>query len=391
MTTMNRELYENCQTMHEEFIRLWEKLVNIDTGTGFGAGLSQMGDIVMDGLSKLGAEVKTFPAVNPDAGFNIVATFAGTGSGSVMAMAHMDTVFPVGTATQRPFHIEGDWAYGPGVSDCKGSVLLCWFAMKALMERGYKGFGKITLLFNCDEETGSPSSRELIRELATRHDYVLCCEPGQVGDGVVLWRKGAAVLKVETHGRSAHAGSAPQDGRNALMELVNQLPLLSRLENGAKETTLNFTTIQAGERTNVIPDYALAKADVRGIYPDEFDRIEQEAMVIARTPLIPDTSVQVTLVRNNPPFPQNEQTDLLIEKAQTIYGEIGRSLKTMGAGGASDANWAASAGAVVIDGLGPVKGGPNHTENERSNVQSVVPRLYLLTRLFMELGRQKKQ
>ena len=308
-----------------------------------------------------------------------------------MAMAHMDTVFPVGTATQRPFHIDGEWAYGPGVSDCKGSVLLCWFAMKALMERGYKDFGKITLLFNCDEETGSPSSRKLIRELAAKHDYVLCCEPGQVGDGVVLWRKGAAVLKVETHGRSAHAGSAPQDGRNALMELVNQLPLLSRLENGAKETTLNFTTIQAGERTNVIPDYALAKADVRGIYPDEFDRIEQEAMVIARTPLIPDTSVQVTLVRNNPPFPQNEQTDLLIEKAQTIYGEIGRSLKTMGAGGASDANWAASAGAVVIDGLGPVKGGPNHTENERSNVQSVVPRLYLLTRLFMELGRQKKQ
>jgi glutamate carboxypeptidase len=372
--------------MQETFILLWEKLVNIDTGTGYGTGLSQMGDIVRKGLIELGAEVKTFPAVKSDAGFNIVATFMGNGSGSVMAMAHMDTVFPVGTAKQRPFHIEGDWAYGPGVSDCKGSVLLCWFAMKALIERGYKDFGKITLLFNCDEETGSPSSRELIRELAANHDYVLCCEPGQVGDGVVLWRKGAAVLKVETRGRSAHAGSAPQDGRNALMELVHQLPLLSRLENSEKETTVNFTILQAGDRTNVIPDYALAKADVRGIYPDEFDRVEQEAMAIARSTLIADTSVQITMIRNNPPFPQNAQTNLLIEKTQKIYGEIGRSLKTVGAGGASDANWAASAGAVVIDGLGPVKGGPNHTEHERSNVQSVVPRLYLLTRLFMELG-----
>ena len=389
MGMMNQELYGKCQATQTEFIKLWEQFVNIDTGTGYGDGIDKMGKRVIDFLRAMGADVRTVPAMESTNGFHIVGTFAGAGTGSVMAMAHMDTVFPVGTAQERPFRIEGDWAYGPGVSDCKGSVLLCLFAMNLLREIGYNNFGKITLLFNCDEETGSPSSKDLIRSLAGEHNYVLCCEPGQVGDGVVLWRKGSAVMKVEAHGRSAHAGSAPQEGRNAMLELIQQVLALSKLEDAEKETTLNFTTIQSGERTNVIPDYAVAQADIRVIYPEELDRLERTARQITRNPVMPDTSVDVTVIRNNPPFPQNEKTNQLIAKAQDIYNEIGLTLKTTGAGGASDANWAASAGAVVIDGLGPVKGGPNHTVNERSNIASVVPRLYLLARLFMELGGER--
>jgi glutamate carboxypeptidase len=262
--------------------------------------------------------------------------------------------------------------------------------MKLLREMNYSDFAQITCLFNCDEEIGSPSSRGLIKKLAKEHDYVLCCEPGQPGDGVVLWRKGSAVMKVEVHGRASHAGSAPQDGRNAIMELINQITQLSQLADTEKLTTLNFTTIQAGDRTNVIPDYAVAKADIRAVYPEEFDRIENASERIAQKTTIQDTAVKITIERKNPPFPQNESTNSLIAKAQEIYAEIGMRLNETGAGGASDANWAASVGAIVMDGLGPVKGGINHTENERTNIHSVAPRLYLLARLFMELGKNGK-
>lgn len=390
METNNQGLYEKCREKLPEFLKRWEEFVNIDTGTGHGEGIAEMGALIIRFLQEMGAEVTTFPASDPQGGVNIVGSFVGKGIGSVMTLAHMDTVFPVGTAEARPFRIEGDWAYGPGVSDCKGSVLLCLFAVQMLKIIGYDDFGKITLLFNCDEEIGSPSSRALIQELAREHSYVLCCEPGQVGDGVILWRKGSAIMKVEAHGRSAHAGSAPQEGRNAMMELISQVLKISKLENAEKETTLNFTTIQSGNCTNVIPDYAVAKADIRVRKPEELDRLETAAQSIARHNSIAETSVEVTLFRNNPPFPQNEKTDLLIDRAQKVYGEIGLQLKTTGAGGASDANWAAAAGAVVIDGLGPVKGGPNHTVNERSNITSVAPRLYLLARLFMELGGESQ-
>jgi glutamate carboxypeptidase len=233
--SLEPNLYQKYQEAQGDFIKFWEQLVNIDTGTGYGAGLSEMGSLVIAFLQKLGAEVTTIPAHNPEEGFYVLATFQGTGAGSVMAMAHMDTVFPAGTAGKRPFCIKGEWAYGPGVSDCKGSITMCLYAMKLLREMDYRNYGKITCLFNCDEEIGSPSSRELIRTLAQQHDYVLCCEPGQVGDGVVLWRKGSAVMQVEAYGRSAHAGSAPQDGRNAIMELLQQITQLSRLEDGKRQ------------------------------------------------------------------------------------------------------------------------------------------------------------
>jgi len=385
--TLDQQLYVRCQGVQGEFMKIWERLVNIDTGTGYGEGLAEVGNIVSNFLTDRGVEFRTIPADDPTTGFHIIATIVGNGTGSVLAMAHMDTVFPVGTAAKRPFRVDGEWAYGPGVSDCKGSVALCLYAMKLLQETDRDKYGKITCLFNCDEEIGSPSSRSLIKQLALEHDYVLCCEPGQFGDGLVLSRKGSAELKVEVQGRASHAGNAPQDGRNAIMELINQVQQMSRLENSDKKTTLNFTTIKGGDRNNVIPDYALATADVRVVYPEELDRIEAEAARITQRTIVLDTMVKATLRRHNPPFPRNEGTDRLIAKAQAIYGEIGMSLKVNDAGGASDANWAASAGATVIDGLGPVKGGINHTDKERTNINSVIPRLYLLTRLFMELGK----
>jgi glutamate carboxypeptidase len=385
---IDEALYQRCQEVQADFVSLWRQLVDIDSGTGYGEGLTQVGNIAVEFLKTVGAEIQRIPVQNGKAGFHIIATLTGKGTGKVLAMAHMDTVFSTGTAADRPFRIADEWAYGPGVSDCKGSVALCLFALQLLHERNYQEFAKITCLFNCDEETGSPSSRDLIQTLAKEHDVVLCCEPGQVGDGVVLWRKGSALMTVEVQGRSSHAGSAPQDGRNAIMELINQVGQLSQLEKADKLTSVNFTTIQAGDRTNVIPDYAVAQADIRVVYTSELERIEQQSALIASQTAISDTTVTVHVSRQNPPFPQNEGTTALISHAQSIYGELGLSLKEAGAGGASDANWAAVAGAVVIDGLGPVKGGINHTDKERTNIHSVVPRLYLLTRLFMDAGKE---
>ncbi len=379
-------LYQACENMQQEFIVLWERLVNIDTGTGYGEGLNQVAAIVAEQLTQLGASIQAIPTENPLEGSHIVGTFTGQGQGKILAMAHMDTVFPVGTAAIRPFTIKDNWVYGPGVSDCKGSIVLFLFAMKVLKVLQYKDYGKITCLFNCDEETTSPHSRHLITKLAQEHGYTLCMESGQVGDGVVMWRKGSAQMQVEVFGKASHAGSNPENGRNAIMEIIHQIQQISALENLEKLTTLNFTTIKSGDRVNVIPDYAVAQADIRVLYPDELDRIENMALKLAQQTLIPDTTVKVNLKRGNPPFAKNQGTDNLVQLAQEIYGELGKELIAVGAGGASDANWAASVSGAAIDGLGPVKGGKNHTEHECTKLDSVVPRMYLLAKMLMRLG-----
>lgn len=383
----NAILYKNCQDAAQDYIKMWEKVVNIDTGSRYGIGINKVATIIAAEFNKLDCQVELIPVKKGAEGTHVLVTFTGTGKGKVMASAHLDTVFPAGTAAQRPFKIEGDWVKGPGVSDCKGSVLLLLFAMQQLKKLNFTDYGKITLLFNCDEEITSPDSRKIIKRLAPEHDCYLCCEPGQVGDGLVKSRKGSSQIVVEVHGVTSHAGSNPEKGRNALMELAHQMQEIKKVEDVTQGTTINFTVLNCGERVNVIPDYAKAVADMRVTKLEEIARVKEALQIITKQHVIPDTSVQATVEEGNPPFAANPGTDQLIAFAQECYAELDKKLVVISAGGASDANWAAAAGAIAADGFGPVKGGKNHTPQECTRLDSVVPRMYLLTRMLMRLGK----
>ena len=383
----NEKLYQACEKALPAYIANWEKLVNEDCGSRNGKG-NQVADLLWKELEPLQPfSLEKIPMEDPQEGCHLLAVFKGKGKGKVMASAHLDTVFPEGTVAERPFRIEGDWAKGPGVADCKSGVNMMLFAMKQLRDLHFEDFEQITLLFNGDEEIASPSSRKLIARLAPQHDCYLCCESGQEGDGLVRSRKGSNLLKLEVKGIASHSGNAPEKGVSALMEILYQIQQMKKLEAPDRGTTLNFTLLQAGERENIIPAHASAAADLRVTDSREIQRVRKAAEALAAQPSIPGTEVKVVLQEGNPPFSPNPGTDRLIQLAQEIYGELGRKLVVRSVGGASDANWAAAAGAVAVDCFGAVKGGKNHTPQECASVSSVIPRMYLLTRMFMEAGR----
>jgi glutamate carboxypeptidase len=367
-------------------IKLWERLVNIDSGTGDAEGMKAVGAIAVEELQKLGAKIETTSSA-PAVGDNIVATFTGTGKGTVLLMAHMDTVFAKGAAAARPFRIEGGRAYGPGVSDDKAGIVIAVAVLNILQDLKFKDYARITVFLNTNEETGSRGSRGLIEKLAKEHDVTLNLEAGRAGDGITIWRKGSGTIRVEVKGRASHAGAAPEHGRNAVMELAHQMMQLSKLANAQKGTTINFTVIKGGDRKNIIPDFAEADADVRAVVTEEFDRVERELAAAIRNKLIPDTEVKATLIRSFPPMPQNAQIDALAAMAQRIYGEIGKKLNLEGSGGAADSSLAAGVFRPTLDGLSLV-GGNAHTDKEYAEVDSMVPRFYLLTRMVMELSRK---
>jgi glutamate carboxypeptidase len=143
--------------------------------------------------------------------------------------------------------------------------------------------------------------------------------------------------------------------------------------------------LKAGDRTNVIPDQATAKADVRAAVPEEFDRIEKDLARVSKDKLIAETEVTTSLQRGLPPMPQTKESDRLMAMAQGIYGELGRKLTEEGSGGAADASLSAGVGTPTLDGFGIV-GGNIHTPQEYAEVESVVPRIYLLSRMIMELA-----
>ncbi|KAB1069215.1 glutamate carboxypeptidase [Methylobacterium planeticum] len=383
----NRAVLERAESYKEPALKVLERLVNTDSGSADGAGLDGVAKIVTAELEALGAKVETSPAAEPGKGSNIVATLSGAGKARILLVAHMDTVFQAGEAARRPFRIEGGRATGPGVMDDKGGIVMALYALHILRDIDFTNFRTVTLLLNSSEEIGSPGARSLIEAQARQHDAVLNLEPGRPADGLVVFRKGSGVLQVDVKGRSAHAGVAPDSGRNAATELANQVLEIGKLGNRAKETTVNITVLKAGTVANVIPDAASAQGDVRALVPEEFDRVERDLRDLARTPRVPDTSVSVRLSRNFPPMPRNAGTDKLATLSQAIYGEIGRKLTLEGSGGAADSSFCAAVGTPTIDGLGIVGGGI-HTAEEYAEVESVVPRLYLLARLVMEISQR---
>lgn len=384
------EPHQQIQADAEQYkapaLKLLERLVNIDSGSGYGPGLTQVSDIAVDELKQLGFTIERVPDAAANSS-HVIATLKGNGKAKILLMAHMDTVFKEGSAAERPFHIKDGRAYGPGVMDDKGGIVAGIYALKVLKNQGFKDYAQITFLLDASEETGTDIASDLIRNTAKAHDVTLNLEPGRPADGLVVWRKGSATAVVEVKGKAAHAGVAPELGRNAAMEAAHQILQLGKLGDEEKKTTINFTVINAGDRTNVIPDQATAKADVRAALPEEFDRIEKDLVRVSANKLIPETEVTTTLKRGLPPMPQTPESDKLVAIAQGIYGELGKKLTIEGSGGAADASLSAGVGTPTLDGFGIV-GGNIHTPQEYAEVESVAPRIYLLSRMIMELSKR---
>jgi glutamate carboxypeptidase len=201
---------------------LLQQLVQIDSGTGDVAGLAAMGGILKTELEGLGASVETLPAVAPAVGDNLIATLTGSGRGRILLIAHMDTVFVHGTVAQRPYVVVGDHGIGPGAGDDKGGDVTAICALRVLQRLKYRDYGRITLLLNSNEETGSLGTRDLIRTKAKDSDAVINLERGVPPDGVVIARKGSAIIDLEITGRAAHSGLEPEKGRNAALEAAHQ-------------------------------------------------------------------------------------------------------------------------------------------------------------------------
>jgi glutamate carboxypeptidase len=381
----NARLWAAAEAARPAQLALLEQVVDIDSGTGDAPGGGRVADVLVPKLEALGMSVRRVPAEAPGLADNIVATLAGSGKGRVLMIGHLDTVFGPGTVAQRPFRIVGERAMGPGVSDEKGGVVEGLLALQLLGKLGFHDYARITLLIESSEERGSPGTRRLIDELLRDADVELNLEPGDPPDALTTWRKGSSSFEVRVHGRAAHAGVAPQDGRNAAEELIHQVQSLPAFPKSGDGLTVNLTLMSAGSRANIIPEDASATYNVRIREKSQADDVARALAEVAAHPLVPDTKVTVVSESSFPPLPTNPATEALADRAATLYAGLGLSLARGGNGGASESALAAEAGVPALDGLGPVGGG-FHSDAEYLELRSLTPRLYLLAALLMDVG-----
>lgn len=388
----DQAVYRAVEASRPGAIALLERIVDVDSGTGDVAGGERVESILSAPLEAAGAKVHTVPAEVSGVAPNLVAVFHGSGKARILIIAHVDTVFGPGTAAKRPFHIQGDRAYGPGVGDEKGGDVNAVTALQILHRLGFKDYATITLLLDGSEERGSPGSTKLIETLARQSDVEFNMEPGDPPDALTVWRKGAGDILVRVTGRAAHAGMVPQNGRNAAVELLHQLDALQgKFPHSGDGITVNLTLIHAGSRSNIIPDLAEATFDVRFRNPGEFPAILSRMKASLVPTSVPDTAVTISSEGSAyPPLIDNAQVQALGRRAQEIYAELGKTITLSGNGGASESAVAMSVGTPALDGLGFVGAG-FHTDHEWIDVGSITPRLYLFTRLLMETGRSPPQ
>lgn len=381
--TSHRDAITRWLEGHErEAITFLETLVNQDSGTYDRAGVNQVADLLARAYEDRGFSVGRIQQT--EYGDHVLASHGSTGAArSLLCIGHMDTVYPAGTAMSRPFRIEGTRATGPGVVDMKGGLTVLLFALHALAETESPAFRgtRLSILLNSDEEVGSPSSRQVISDLASRHDAAIVLEPARPGGECVIGRKGVGHFRAEVFGRQAHAGSQPELGVNAIWELAHKVCAIQALNDQVRGTTLNVGVIRGGERSNVVPDYACADVDLRIWSLEEADRIIRAFQDIAAKSTVIGASGKITGDVSTPPWPTNDGTRRMLGLLQEAGSQLGIEVKGVTTGGGSDGSRTAQH-TPTLDGLGPV-GSHLHSPEEYLELPSLRERAALLA-LFIE-------
>jgi glutamate carboxypeptidase len=291
----------------------------------------------------------------------------------VLLLAHLDTVWPVGSY-QPLWEINGDVLRGPGTFDMKAGFVQALFALKGIE-------GSVALVATTDEETGSHASKALIKDLSSQAKAVLVLEASLDGK-VKTGRKGTAMYQIIVHGLASHAGLEPEKGVNTTTEIAHAILKLEALENLQHGTTVVPTLLHSGNTTNTVPDLAVLDIDARSFSQAELERVDRE--IKSFTAVNPRAKIEVTGGLNRPPL-QPISTQALYERAEKVAAAIGMSpLGSAEVGGASDGNFAAAAGAQVLDGLGAIGGGA-HAPNEWVSIKSMQERSDFLHALIKDI------
>lgn len=362
---------------------LLAQIVNIDSGSGHEAGVRQVAAALRGRLEAAGIPVQTFP--EPGWGECILAKVPGSdtaAAGHYQLMGHMDTVFPLGTAAQRPWRVEGGKAYGPGVADMKSGLVMNVFVAEALARFGGNAT-PVHLLFTADEEVGSPACRTVIREHVQGARAVLNAEPGRISGNVVNERKGSYRIDFEVTGVAAHAGINPAQGASAIDALARKILALHALYACEPGITVNVGFIQGGMASNVVAPLAAAHVDLRYTAENDLDGVLARIQAIIEEESLPRTSGRI--VAKTGTLPMARTPDDLLQTYQRCAQQVGFAVEGESTGGAADSGITSNMGIPSLCALGPV-GGYAHSEREFCDLTTFVPRAQALALTLLALG-----
>ena len=358
----------------EAMTDLLREIVNIDSGSYNKAGVDAVGAVLQRHLAEHGIASERIP----DERFGdciralIPPSAPGAGNRHVLLMGHRDTVFPDGTVAERPFRIEGETAYGPGVADMKAGLVMNTFVARAFHQFGGSRH-PIVVLYTSDEEIGSPFSQSVIKDEARHARAVFNAEPGRPTGNLVTSRKGATFFTFEVTGKASHSGGRPQDGISAIEEICRKVQALHRLTDFETGVTVNVGLIKGGSSVNTVAPYASAEVDVRFKTHEQREAVLRDIQAILEETHLPGTATRIVESRGFLPLNQTPESKEIFDLYRDCAGDLGFQVAGEFTGGSADSGFTASVGAPTLCATGPV-GGAAHSPEEFLRLDSLVPR-----------------
>ena len=393
---------QNCveRAAAEPMLEQVEAWAAVNSGSRNLAGLQAMAGLLADAFSALPGELTLVQAPPVEAvdsrgeqltiehGRNLHIRVRPEAPVQLLLTGHMDTVFDADHAFQTTSWLGDGVLGGPGVADMKGGIAVMLAVLKAVeANRAVPNLG-YDIIINSDEEVGSLGSAALIAEAAQGKRAALTYEPAALPDGTLAGaRPGSGNFAFVIHGRSAHAGRNPEDGRNAIVAAAD---LALRLERGkGPRLSVNPSRVDGGGPTNVVPDLAILRVNLRPATPEDEGRalslIESSVAMVAGEH---DLAIEVHGDFGRPPKPMTPHAEALFKLVAQAGADLGQSIGWQATGGVCDGNNIAACGVPVVDTMG-VRGGKIHSAEEYLIVESLKERAALSALTILRLAGER--
>ena len=372
----------------ETYLKDLEVLVNIDSGFGANDGATQTALLLAEPLVQQGWLLERHK-VSDQCGECIVLKNREAEHYDVLLVGHTDTVFPAGETQKRPFRMDEKRAYGVGVIDMKQGCLAMTYVLRDLPQEVLDKLN-IAVVFNPDEEIGSPYSKDLTDSIACRTTYALVFEAAGGMCTRTIQRKGLMRVFVEFHGKAGHAGYAfTNGGINTVNEMAYWICELAKLHDPNTGTTINAGVANGGQAVNIIPDHAELQLDIRFENMEEMERVTALLDELAKHAAEKGVKLTERPRRCTPPMVPSETTYALCRLAEDEANRLGLPFALKKRGGLSDGNHIAACGCATLDSMGPT-GNHDHSVDEYLELDTIAPNLRCAYALLCRLAEEKK-
>ena len=373
----------------EAMLALLAELVNTDSGSYDKSGVDAVGNRFIRFFEEEGLLTTIEPHAHLGNAIHIRLDDRPSNERPIVLMGHRDTVFSKGEAARRPFRIEDGRAFGPGVADMKGGLVLNAFVLAA-----FKRFGgapaPLAGLMTGDEEIASPSSRPVIERVGRAARCVFNSEPGRPSGNVVTSRKGGLFLAFEVTGKAAHSGGNFEQGISAIGELAHKIVALHRLTDLKRGVTVNVGLVRGGQSVNTTAPSAEGQIDVRYVKPEQRGQALAAVEGIIDAATVPGTRATLTIKGEFLPVTATPQAQELFRGYQAAAADAGLRVAGEFSGGCADSGFTADVGCPTLCGVGPV-GGSAHTAEEYLEIDTLVRRAQAMALAILRLPADAAQ